>query len=363
MNVTIDQRKANNVLRDVILGNKSFYRPKTEFCKEIESVILGTHVTYRYILVTGLLSKAVNQDCNPLALQAGSDLDGAYDARSVCHNVLVPIERELLANRLGGSNEPFLNKPARYPSLDIKNPVRRGNDERLLKCTIEILSGVSSSDEALSCLKDCIYYIFKREPRDFINLLSTDVGNHQQTDLINFARLLLGKSFEGESSALLVGLTFSLFSEFSGGFDVRVHKVNQAGTSSNEILDIDVYDGERVVYTIEVKDKRFSSHDVEHAVNKALKYGIRVIMFAIGPNGSLMDSTIGDLTAIWAKKGVSVYFVDVLSHFVSTISYLSIDIQNVIKIIDYHTDKAKMKDDTIKHIGSIFRDLDWIKQK
>lgn len=360
MSVTVNQTKATEILKAAISSINSDYFPSTKQKNDIEQVILGTHLTYRYILTTGLISKATNPECNPLALQAGSELKGAYDARSICHNVLVPVERKLLGDRLGGSNEPFLNKPARYQDLDIKNPVRRGNDSKLLLCTINILSSLSSSDDAFNCLKDCIYYIFKRESRNLTDYLSDKVTEYQQTELIEFAALLLSKSFEGETSALLVGLTYSLFSENNTGFDVRVHKVNQAGSSSNEVLDVDVYDGEELIYTIEVKDKNFTSDDVEHAVSKAIRAGCRSVVFATGPNGTLLKNSISELTRIWAGKGIDLYFVDVLSHFVSTITYLSIDVHNFIKIINYHTDKANMKDETIKHIVSIFRQLGWM---
>lgn len=89
----------------------------TQWDKEIRAIIKGTHLTYRYILVTALLGKAMNPDVNPLALQSGAELEGACDARSLCHKVIVPLERVLLNRSLGGSNEPFLNKPARFPSV------------------------------------------------------------------------------------------------------------------------------------------------------------------------------------------------------------------------------------------------------
>jgi hypothetical protein len=90
--------------KDIISGN-------------IKVVLQGNHKTYKYILVNGLLAKATNESINALALQAGAPLKGAFDARSLCHNVLVPFERDFLQSALGGSNEPFLNKPARFTHL------------------------------------------------------------------------------------------------------------------------------------------------------------------------------------------------------------------------------------------------------
>ena len=116
-----------------------------EVGEEIKSVLNGTHKTYKYVLVNGLLAKAVNKEIDALSLQAGDESDGAYDARSLCHKVLVPFEREFMPNSLGGSNEPFLNKPARFPRLTTDNAVRKGNDMRTLQCLISILSKVKNS--------------------------------------------------------------------------------------------------------------------------------------------------------------------------------------------------------------------------
>ena len=91
--------------------------PTTE-CKYkdfIDYVIDNTHLTYKYVLFTALLFKSTDESINALCLQKQSTLPGAYDARTVCHKVIVPFEMETLKKALGGSNEPFLNKPARFP--------------------------------------------------------------------------------------------------------------------------------------------------------------------------------------------------------------------------------------------------------
>ena len=72
----------------------------------------------------------------------GLPLSGAYDARTVCHKVIVPFEMEVLDKALGGSNEPFLNKPARFPELDKNNAVRRGNDQAILNALCDNLPRV-----------------------------------------------------------------------------------------------------------------------------------------------------------------------------------------------------------------------------
>src|SRR5205823_14772978 len=56
-------------------------------------------------------------------LQSGSKLEHSYDARSLCHDVIVTFEKTK-GDLWGLSNEPFLNKPARHPEHDKDNPLR-----------------------------------------------------------------------------------------------------------------------------------------------------------------------------------------------------------------------------------------------
>ena len=355
MSVILNQNKSNTILRDIISEVKeSHEKPKSKMSESIAKVILGTHLTYRYILTTGLLAKTTMNSCNPLTLQAGSSFEGAYDARSLCHNVLVPIERELLDNKLGASNEPFLNKPARYTELSRNNPVRRGNDTTLLNTTIEILESINTSNEAREYLKDCIYYILQRPAKSLSPEMLTTNINKRHYILLQFAKNLISQSHEGESCELLVGITYSILAiSQSKSLTIKAHKTNQAGSSSKEVSDIDVYDNDKLIYTIEVKDKLFSASDVNHAVRKAKSAGCKSLIFALGPRGSLLDGSLEDLQDFWGIKGIDLYFVNVLDHFISILSTVpEIEISQFVKLINDQIGKSNVKDLTFQHILS-----------
>jgi hypothetical protein len=59
----------------------------------LREILTAQDVTYKYILITGLLAKRTNARVHPRALQARSSLPGAYDARSLCHSVVVSFEK------------------------------------------------------------------------------------------------------------------------------------------------------------------------------------------------------------------------------------------------------------------------------
>ena len=63
---------------------------------DIDDVINGTHKTFRYMLVTGLLAAVTDVKLHPRCLQVTSGVDGAFDARSFCQEVIVPFEKILL---------------------------------------------------------------------------------------------------------------------------------------------------------------------------------------------------------------------------------------------------------------------------
>lgn len=264
MSINVNHSRAEAKLKIALTEN---CQGSNSFNFDVRKIILGDHKTYRYILVTGLLAKATDNRVNPLALQAKSTLQGAYDARSLCHKVLVPFEREYLHNALGGSNEPFLNKPARFPELSKNNAVRAGKDRDTLFSLIRVLGNIGSSEMAfglLACALDALRE--EAEERKKLEVIaepfSSSVGKAYEL-LMEFA----SESNQGESMVMVIGCLETLAAT-SNGMNVKVHNVNQSGASSREIGDIDVSLNNTIQYSIEVKDKAFNRQDVEHAFSK-----------------------------------------------------------------------------------------------
>ena len=172
----------------------------------IDFIIDSSHLTYKYVLFTALLSKATNPNVNPLCLQKKSNLPGAYDARTVCHEVIVPFEKNILNKALGGSNEPFLNKPARYTELDKTNAVRRGNDQELLFALCDNLPQI---DDAYRCLVYLLYKLIKRgDEMAHLSTFEIPICANSPIRLSNYISDALNKSFEGENTHTLWSLVF-----------------------------------------------------------------------------------------------------------------------------------------------------------
>ena len=202
---------------------------------DLEFVFCNTHKTYRYILLTGILAYASNREINPRALQSSAGLDG-YDARSLCHEVIVPFEREYLEGKLGASNEPFLNKPARFPTLADDNAVRGGNDKEILLRTIGILEKLKFCTDPKEVLTDALIVINTIQ-NNKVAVPKLDNKDLLTSNMWNSAiDKLLEQNCLGESLTFAVALTLEMISQSTrADWKIIVGHSNQSGSSSKKM--------------------------------------------------------------------------------------------------------------------------------
>ena len=328
--------------------------PKCPHTAFIDFVLDNTHLTYKYVLVNALLAKATNSAINPLCLQKKSTLPGAYDARTICHKVLVQFEKEELGKALGGSNEPFLNKPARFTDLDKSNAVRAGNDREILESLCDNLPKITSSKEAFDCLVYALIKLLavKKEKAELTNFALSSVETDKSVaTLYGFIDALLQQNFEGEILTLVVA---GLFEQFMQGYDdylVDVHPVNESGASSKEVSDLDVFLAGNLFVSNELKDKEFTDHDLSHAADKVIDAGLMQMNFIVGRHGGCERNVIKKVVPVYQEKGFMLNIVSVDS-FVRTMLTLidSVDVEGFLKYILATARDTKFKETTINYI-------------
>jgi len=358
---TVDQRAAEQLLREAIATAQDDPQeiPATEWDIEIRTIIQGKHLTFRYILVTALLGKATNASINALALQAGADVEGAYDARSLCHGVVVPLERQLLNSLLGGSNEPFLNKPARFPMISPSNAVRAGKDKKLLLILHKVLSEVETAEQAFNSLCAAVRYTIERQTArsGLLSQLSESADAHLKT--IEFIDAFATRSIEGQVAAIVAGTVLSIYFDQFEGFEVIVHPVNQSGASSNEVADIDIKKNGEIFVVFEVKDKQFSEQDVDHAAFKASQYSLNSITFIIGVNGTCIGSSLEQVAkTIFLARSVNIIFIDLLSFVRSVIALCpELSFATFFEKLQYYAIGARVRDEVFEHIKSVLQSI------
>lgn len=325
----------------------------------IDYVIDNTHLTYKYILFTALLAKATEESINPLCLQKKSELPGAYDARSVCHKVIVPFEMTVLEKALGGSNEPFLNKPARFPELSRDNAVRRGNDQRILNSLCDNLPDIGSSDDAYECLVYLLYKLIAiREEKRSMFVFSVEDNANRPARLQFYLDKALEQSFEGETLTLMVAGIYHLAYLQNDSAVVEVHPVNQSGSSGREVSDLDIYIDNCLVSSNELKDKPFSEHDVRHAADKVISAGGDHMLFIKGPNGRETEVFAERIEAEYMSRNFLLRIIPHKYFFYTMVSSLeTIDVHEFMRFILETAHETKFKEDVINYLDGLAQEV------
>lgn len=112
----------------------------------IRDCLLSPALTYHYVLPTQLLAKAADPSVDAHAIQAGFPSPGAFDARTVAHDVIVPFDREN-ERVLGGSPEPYVNNPLRVPGVTAEYRAAQKNKADWDKL-VAVLDAVETSGDA-----------------------------------------------------------------------------------------------------------------------------------------------------------------------------------------------------------------------
>lgn len=308
----VDLDKAKEILTAAYNEASSASSTVPEFDSLVDKILDGTHLTYKYVLFTELLAKATCEDVNPLCLQASSDLDGAYDARSLCHKVIVPFEKNELDKILGGSNEPFLNKPARFPEISPNNAVRRGKDYEALMALVDGLPALTSPETArkklIYFLKKCLNLKSEREENTKRHLEQSALD---RSSLMRFFKQLLEDSNEGESLTLVVANIYNLMYGSDNDMTIEVHPVNQCGASSKEISDLDIKEQGVLFIANELKDKTYTITDIEHAADKVIDASGNQMFFIVGRNGSFEGVNISSVIQKYESMGMTVKVIPI----------------------------------------------------
>lgn len=317
----------------------------------IDFIIDNTHLTYKYVLFTALLAKATDSTINALCLQKKSMLPGAYDARTVCHKVIVPFEMEILGKALGGSNEPFLNKPARFPELSKTNAVRRGNDQNLLDSLCDNLPLITTSSEAYNCL---VYLLRKliliRDAQENMTFFTIEQTSNLPARLFAYMNKALEQSYEGEVLTLLVAGAYHLLYNQPNA-KVEVHPVNQSGASGREISDLDIYVDGSLVASNELKDKDYSETDVRHAADKVLSAGGTKMLFIEGPRSAPNGDFISSIEAEYLNRNFLlrvISYQNLLASIVGSIEH--IDTHEFMRFILETAHETKFKEEVITYL-------------
>ncbi len=235
--------------------------------------------SYHYVLPTQVLCKCVEKRLDCHALQAAYRKPGAFDARTVAHDVIVPFDQ---ANHrvLGGSSEPYVNNPLRCPAV-IKKYRGQQKNKTDWDNLIAVLDAVENAPSA-----DFARRVFDQIMAETYRLLAgvqvvyatpNRVSLKQTTELVG--RFTADKSggdrLEAVCTALLraVGAAFGLFD------DIRRQKVNSADAASGMGADIECWFKGKLALLVEVKDRSLTLTQLDAKLDVARVKRISEILF------------------------------------------------------------------------------------
>lgn len=253
---------------------KTTDEPPEKMKKYIEEVLEASDVTYKYILVTGFLAKYINPNIHARSLQKGSSLEGAYDARSLAHGVVVGFEKAK-GNLFGLSNEPFVNKPARHTEHD--------KDNQQLRNRVIARSTHQALEKAQEGPKSEVY-------RGLVHILrigAKNAKNEKQVEIKTSCNMdcvtdFISKFLEhADGGARLVAVWGAFTSLLSESAKVKTNSPNAADRFAKTSGDVEVWYDKTLVSATECKQRPINHDDVKHGIKKAIENGVPEYLFVI----------------------------------------------------------------------------------
>jgi hypothetical protein len=274
MSETIDLEAARSAIEKAWNDISSSSTPPAKMQQAIESVMSASDITYKYMLVTGYLAKYIHPRVHARALQTGSSLNGAYDARSLCHKVVVGFEKPK-GNLFGLSNEPFVNKPARHPEHEGDNPQLRNRAIAQRLHTALELAQAGSRDEVYKGLVHILRLGSKHAANETQVKVTTRVN---LKDVTSFVEQFLQEADGGARLVAVWGAFTWLLAEKA---TIKVNSPNAADLYGKTAGDVEVYQDKALVSASECKQRPMNLDDVEHGIGKAVKKGVPEYIFVI----------------------------------------------------------------------------------
>lgn len=289
MSISIDTRAADEILRrewkNVLRSDTEDYLDDPELRSKIEEILTDDRhgvMTFKYMLLSNILAKAVNSDIHYRAIQTESDLDGAFSSRTIAEQVIVDWEQEN-GQRLGGSNEPGTSKPYRWaevsPEIQVKRDDSRDNLYELLgELETRTETGEIDPIDVLRQALECV----SRLEANTIDYSSPSVAPYRE--LSDRVKEYLEISGGGERLAAVAAsvIKASYFHADGADWEVSAEHVNIPDQQSGAVGDIEIFHDGTLHHAYEVKDKPVEKNDIIHAEEKAQRNELDEYIYVVG---------------------------------------------------------------------------------
>ena len=235
--------------------------------------------TYHYVLPTQVISKCINPKLDCHSIQTAYNKPGAFDARTIAHDVIVPFDQ---ANHkvLGGSTEPYVNNPLRCPAVIKKyqNQQKNKDDWNKLIKVLDAIEEKNDSSFTIKILDQILVEIYRLLSEVQVIYPTPNRVSLKQT-LRLVADFSANKSGGDRVEAICTALFRAISKQFGLFDDVRRQKVNAADASSGMSADIECRLKDKIVFLVEVKDRSLTLTQIDAKLDVARARKISEILF------------------------------------------------------------------------------------
>lgn len=292
--------------------------------KLVEAVSLSINSptkTYRYVLPTQVLSKLADPSLDSRCIQASRGGPGAFDARTVADNVIVPFDQRN-ENVLGGSQEPYVSNPLRVNEVSAANRGAQKNKPGwdLLSFVLATVEDRKSKEFTRLVLRQILTEIYRR--LSTVRVVYPAPRRVSLTRTIQVIQTFLSEPSGGDRLLALSSALFTVIGQRFGLYEkVRRGKITAADQASGMLADLECVtkDG-RIVFAVEVKDRQITISQLRAKLRNIREKQVSEVFFVA--QGTL-DSEQSELESLINREftsGQNVYITDLVKLSLTTLS-------------------------------------------
>jgi hypothetical protein len=301
-------------IRDLAEGKK--LKDWLHDAKLIEALNLSINSstkTYRYVLPTQVLSKMVDPSLDSRCLQATRGGVGAFDARSVAHEVIVPFDQDN-ENVLGGSQEPYVSNPLRVAEVSAayRGPQRDKPGWDRLCLVLARVEEEKDQNFTRLVFRQILTEIYRR-----LSTVRVVYGVPKRVSLrktIEVIQIFLSEHSGGDRLLALSSALFTVIGRRFGLYErVRRGKITAADQSSGMLADLECItkDG-RIVLAVEVKDRQVTISQLRAKLRTIREKQVAEIFFVAQGTVPSEEAEVQSLIDREFTSGQNVYVTDLV---------------------------------------------------
>jgi len=292
--------------------------------QSVRAAVNSPTKSYRYVLPTQLAAKLADASLDCRCLQAARGGKGAFDARTVAHEVVVAFD-QFNNSVLGGSPEPYVNNPLRVPEVSARFAGQQKN-KKDWAALCEVLGAVQergSADFTRTVLRQALMEVYRRLAQ--VHVVYPAPKRVSLDAAVGILRGFLAAASGGDrllavSSALsaVLGRRFGLYAE------VRRGNITAADASTGLSADLEcVSQAGETVLVVEVKDRDVTITHVRSKMADIREKQVSEIFFVAQQGIAASDrQAVLEHVAREFVGGHNVYITDVLTLAATALSLL-----------------------------------------